>query len=777
MLLAHATSLWTSKRIVPDTDILALLPVQEQDPVLQQAFAHMVDAAQQKLIVLVGAADWQQARRAADAYKAALARHADLLSFMDNAGEQTQQDWLALFREHRLALMTADDEAALRNQPASYWAENALGKLYSPFGGPKLLAWRDDPFGLFGNWLQARAGETPVRPRDGRLFIAGGDMQYVVMPLTLRVPAFSMTAQETVTPLLAQAKQAALAAAPDAEVLAAGVVLHAAAASKQASGELSTIGIGSIAGIMLLIWLSFRSLKPIAYILLLIGIGCLGALSVCMLVFGRVHLMTLVFGATLIGVAQDYGIYFLCKRLGTNAGIDSSTLMRRLMPSLALTLAAAAIGYAGLALTPFPGLRQMAVFSVTGLVFAWLTVVCWFPSLVRPGTLVETRLARRYSTGLARWPVLRADRRSVLVVLAITAIAAFGWFRLGTSNDIRSLQNPPKQLVEEQMKLGKLMDAPTPVQFYLVRGADADTVLQREERLKQRLDKLAVKRTISGYQAISNWVPSASAQAARQKLVMEKLADEGGALSALAPRLDEDAAWVAGMRERMPVMPALTVDRFLSSPAGEPWRHLWLGKVDGTHASIVALRGVSLTGLAELQQAAAGMEGVQWVDKISEISTVLGRYQRYMTWTLLFSYGAVFCLLSLRYRASAWRALAPTAAGSAIVIALLGLIGQQLQLFHVLALLLLLGIGVDYGVFFQERSEHGKATAWMAVSLSAASTLLSFGLLALSKTPALQAFGITMLLGTLLVWLLVPCFNRPAPLTETVPQETTCAQA
>jgi len=778
LLLVHSVSLWANKRIVPDTDILALLPTEERDLVLQQAFVHMVDSAQQKVIVLVGAPDWQQARRAADAYKAVLVPHGDLLSFMDNVGEQTQQDWLTLFQKHRIALMTAEDEKALRNRPVQHWVENALAKLYSPFAGPKLVAWQDDPFGLFGNWVQARAAETPVRPRDGRLFVAGGDIQYVVMPLVLRVPAFSMTAQETVTPLLTQARQAAHAAVPHAEVLTAGVVLHAAAASQQASSELSTIGIGSIIGIMLLIWLSFRSLKPIAYILLLIGIGCLGALSICTLVFDRVHLMTLVFGATLIGVAQDYGIYFLCKRLSTDAATGSSRLLRRLMPSLLLTLVAAVIGYTGLALTPFPGLRQMAVFSVTGLVFAWLTVVFWFPVLIGPKTLKSVRLTQAYGASLTRWPVLRADRRSALAVLAMLAVILFGWSRLGVSHDIRSLQNPPKALVDEQIKLGKLLDAPTPVQFYLVRGADAETVLQREEMLKQRLDPLIGKHAISGYQAISNWVPSMQAQTAHHKLAMEKLAPEGAALTALATQIGEDATWVSGMRARMSATPALNVEQFLSSPAGEPWRHLWLGKVEGAYASIVALRGVSVASLPELQQATVGMQGVQWVDKVSGISSVLGRYQRYMTWTLLFSYAAVFCLLFVRYRGSAWRALAPTALGSALTIALLCIFGQQLQLFHVLALMLLLGIGVDYGVFFQERSEHGKASAWLAVSLSAVSTLLSFGLLGLSRTPALQAFGLTMLLGAGMVWLLVPCFNHhTVQPTECMPEEKTCVLA
>ena len=99
------------------------------------------------------------------------------------------------------------------------------------------------------------------------------------------------------------------------------------------------------------------------------------------------------------------------------------------------------------------------------------------------------------------------------------------------------------------------------------------------------------------------------------------------------------------------------------------------------------------------------------------------------------------------------------ALASVATLALLGLAGQSLQLFHVLALMLLLGVGVDYGIFFKDHPGRSDPVGWLAVGLSALSTLLSFGLLSLSRTPALQAFGLTMLIGTVAVCLIVPCFG------------------
>jgi predicted exporter len=760
LLVVHTSYLWLNQRIAPETDILALLPLQQRDPVLQQAFTQMVDTGQQRLIVLIGAGDWMQARDAADAYVSELSPHNDLLQLEQRATFDSRQEWLGLFRHHRLALLTPEQKSALRHEPMQFWVDQALSNLYRPFGGSILSPWHDDPFNLFGEWAQARAQETRVRPRDGRLSISDGRREYVVLPFTLRVAAFSTAAQQAIVPLLQKAKHSARKAAPGVEVLSAGVILYAAAAAEQSMREIGIIGFGSMLGIIVMTWIAFRSLKPIAWVIVSVAIGCLGALSVCWVVFDRIHVLTLVFGASLIGGAQDYGIYFLCNRFAADAcQLNSWQLLRRLTPALTLALVTTVIGYLGLALTPFSGLRQVAVFSAVGLVFAWLTVICWFPALVWRGTFKTGRLAGKYADTMQHWPVLRCDRGTLAFGLLSIALAAFGLSRLHADDDIRSLQNPPKHLVDEQIKLSQLLDVPAPAQFYLVRGPTAEAVLQREEVLRERLEPMLEKRLISGYQALSNWVPSLHVQGEHRELIQNKLLNDGGALNLLAKKLGEDDKWVSRSREALlaSALP-LSPEIFLKSPIAEPSRAIWLGNLNGIYASIVGVRGAKKDNLAILQQAASGLEGVQWVDKVSEVSSVLAAYRQYMTWLVVFSYLAVYGLLYPRYRRGTWRVVAPTAIASLATLALLGSVGAGLQLFHVLALMLLLGIGIDYGIFLQEHFGRRDAIAWLSVALSAINTLLSFGLLSLSKTPALQAFGVTMLIGTVAVCLVVPCF-------------------
>jgi predicted exporter len=370
---------------------------------------------------------------------------------------------------------------------------------------------------------------------------------------------------------------------------------------------------------------------------------------------------------------------------------------------------------------------------------------------------------------LTHWPRFTSEWRALGTVLAFVGLIGFGALRLTAQDDIRALQNSPQELIDDQLKIGKILDLATPAQFYLLRGTSADALLEREEQLKERLDLLIQRKEIAGYHAISNWVPSARLQRERRQAIEQVILSDEGALALLGKKIGADHNWLSAARARLLGAAApQTIEEFFKSPASEPWRHLWLGQVGQEHASIVALRGVTRKSLPALRQAATGLKDVEWVDQVGDISSLLGDYRRYMGWVILVSYFIVYALLYPRYGRNSWRVLVPTALASLLALALLGMGGQGLQLFHLLALMLLLGIGVDYGIFMQEPDSQRDGAAWLAVGISALSTLLSFGLLGLSNTPALRAFGLTMTIGIGAAALIVPCFRVASSASPTV---------
>ncbi|MEI8649745.1 hypothetical protein P4S73_20665 [Paraglaciecola sp. Hal342] len=81
-----------------------------------------------------------------------------------------------------------------------------------------------------------------------------------------------------------------------------------------------------------------------------------------------------------------------------------------------------------------------------------------------------------------------------------------------------------------------------------------------------------------------------------------------------------------------------------------------------------------------------------------------------------------------------------------------------MNIFHLLGLILVLGIGLDMGIFMTESTSNEQT--WLAVSLSSLTSLLAFGLLAWSQTPVLHHFGLSVLIGLSVVWLLTPTMCR-----------------
>lgn len=334
----------------------------------------------------------------------------------------------------------------------------------------------------------------------------------------------------------------------------------------------------------------------------------------------------------------------------------------------------------------------------------------------------------------------------MLWAAAIGIFILSGLLRLDSRDDLRQLQSSPATLIAEQSEAGRLLRLPSPAQFFLIEGDSAEQVLLREESLKARLDDLA-----AGYHAVSDWLPSDAQQHSDAALTARA---ETLALSAIAAQTGESMLRPAFAAE------SLKAEHWLNSPAAAATRGQWLGEIQGRHYSMLLLNGLTQSSLASLSEAGRDLPGIRWIDKTAEYSSLLARYRIGMSELLILGYAAVFAALLWRFRRSAWRALLPTALGTMLVLAIFGWIGVPLQLFGVLALVLLLGMGVDYGIFLLEHP--GDGAAWLAVALAGVSTLLSFGLLALSSTPALHVFGLTMLLGETLIWILTPYF-RLAP--------------
>lgn len=739
------------------TDLLAMLPATERHPLAEDAVERLAHASGDRMVLLLGHADDATAKDAARDLGRRLAADPAFAAVTAELPPFDLRELVAPYLAHRFHLLADADRAALA-QPGFDPAQALARRLNEPFLAGVGTSLGEDPFGWLQHWLDQQPwNRSPLLPEDDLLVAHRDDHTYAMVIATLRGSAYDDRVQRASLAALARAEAATAQAHPGIELLRAGAVFHAAAARASAERDIHVVGLASTLGIALLLVWTYRSPRPLLLAFLSTAIGVACAITVTLLVFGRIHLLTLVFGAALLGEAVDYSIQYLCARANAGPAWEPARGLRQVRPALLLALATSLLGYALLGLVPFPALRQMACFAIAGMSAACLSVFLLLPALLR-------RPARRplapSLVGVARAWQRAASRlghgRAAWVALAVALLFAVpGWWRLGHDDDIRLLIAPPAELTRQEARIGEIAGIGGGTQFLLVTGDSAEQVLQRGEALESRLQALAAQGKLDSWLGLAAMLPSLARQQADAALLAPLFADRARLLAQMTQAgLRADAA-----ETYLAAWPGHVLDpaAWLKLPAATPYRYLWMDEGARGVASIVLPQGQADT--AALRAAADGLPGVSFVDKPASISALFGRYRNYASLWLAAAAVAVAAAFAWRYRRAAPRVLAPPLLGIGLTLAALGWLGQPLTLFHWMALMLVLGVGANYAVFLHEGEPHAAhvpGAAYAGVLLSAATALLSFGLLALSSMPALQHFGITLLLGIGFTALLVP---------------------
>ncbi|SFK09077.1 Predicted exporter [Marinobacter persicus] len=737
-----------------DTSILALLPQDKQQPVVEKALRRMDSLVANRVLFLIGGDETDRAalREQADRVAGDLAA-SDVFDRVSTRPSSGSLSALAdVYEPYRYQLLPDPVVQKLAAGEAEQLVSRAARELVNPVGRPRPASAVDDPLNLLGHWLDSLTPAGGFALDEHGLFARDNERHYRVITASFQGDAFDQRTQKRVLEAVAGAEQGLEGSAEVTEILRSGLVFHAAAGAKQAKGELSTIGIGSVLAILLLLLWQFRSLPYVLLPVVSVGVGLLVALSTTLMVFGRVHLVTLAFGASLVGVSVDYAFHYLCYARQRRAW-----RIGPILPGIGLGLVSSCLAYGAQALTPFPGLQQIAVFSAAGLAGAWLTVVFWLPPLTgyfakpeRPGPL-------------AGWlDKLAGGRLLLLLALVVVAAVAFaGIPRVHFDDRLAALQSSPAELVAQEQTIQALSRNTGSARFLLVEGRSVQQVLEREEQVRKTLDKWVADGRLQSYLAASDLVPSIDRQR-RYRALVEASIYQAGLPAQLFDRLGMPEQLAQRSQASFEQRPQawLTPDKLAQTPVAGVLAVRWLaGDEQESPAALISLGAVASGDVYdELQQLAESLDGVRFVDRVRQTSQLLADYRGTLGQWLALAYGLVLLVLIVRYRWQCWRVILPPALATLMTLGLLSAFGQPLNLFHLLATLLILGIGLDIGIFVRE--SHGQSHAWEAVTLSAATSLLAFGLLALSETPVLHHYGMTVLPGIALAWLIAFVLQR-----------------
>ncbi|MEN5241255.1 MMPL family transporter [Pseudomonas atacamensis] len=757
LLAVVALAAWQWRDGAPlSANLMELVPGTSPDALEVRAEQRMQEPLNREMLVLVGHADRQQALNMAQQ----LGEQWQASGLFETVQWNLQADLPALRKQllqGRLAMLSADDRQLLSEHPDAF-IQQRVQALFDPFNGFTLVPSQDDWLGLTGRIQnsQPKHGAVQLDIGSGALVAEADGKSWVMLRARTTGNAFDMNLPLQVAELLQHSREQA--AQSGVQLLAASGLLYAANGQQQATREMTWVGGGATVGILLLLLLAFRRWGVLlAFVPVLVGM-LFGAVA-CVALFGHMHVMTLVLGSSLIGVAVDYPLHYLSKSWSLKPW-HSWPALRLTLPGLTLSLITSVIGYLALAWTPFPALTQIAVFSAAGLLGAYLSAVCLLPALLKNVQLRPAQWPLRLAERLIhlREALLGCMRTPALLALLI-AFCVGGLMQLQSKNDIRQWVGAPQHLTDEAQTIARITGYQPTSQFFLIRAANQEQLLERQAALSERLQQLVNLDKLQGYLALDQLV-SAPSQQQQVRESLNKLP------SFWQPLLDLGVPVTALQNElqQLQTLPAEDIDAALAGPLGEPYRTLWLGPTEDGVAAITSLQGLNNPSLLRVQ--ALDLPGVVLVDRLGDLNKVFAATQISAAELKLASCVLIVLVLMLPFGLTgALRIVALPLLAALCSLASLGWLGQPLTLFSLFGLLLVTAISVDYAILMREQV-GGAAVSLLGTLLAAVTTWLSFGLLAVSSTPAVSNFGLSVSLGLAFSFMLAPWAGRHEPVAE-----------
>ena len=652
---------------------------------------------------------------------------------------------------------------AQRFEPAALAAalERGYQALASP-AGP--LVRRTLPADPTGEFLRLGAAfEAEARPATVAGVWMSRDERTALALVQTAAPGFDLDAQQANLALIEEAFAAARteAGAETAVLRLTGPAVFAVNSRDTIRGDverLSVLAAALVAGLLLAV---FRSAAVVAAAFVPVATGILAGIAAVALGFGAVHGITLGFGVTLIGEAVDYAIYFFGQR---REGEPPERALAGIWPTLRLGTIVSVASFCAMLFSGFPGLAQLGAFSVVGLVAALATTRWVLPAFA--GRAVAPPRGEAIARVLLRWPLSAKARLAALLLVTGAAALVVARHQPIWDDDLARL-NPigaAEQALDERLRAA--LGAPDARWLLVVAAPSEEQALEACEALEAPLAGLVAAKALAGFDSPARYLPSRRTQLARRDALPD------------AARLREHLRQVVASSPFRPGLFEPFVRDVVAAKAAPPLDRARLRgtafglKVDsalvqrdGRWYAFLPLRGVQDPALVAARVAAPGAGDVTLLDLRVESAALLGAYREraLALWGLGLGLIVAALFLHLRSAARVLHVIAPIAAAVAATLAILLAAGTKLTLFHLVAALLVVGVGSNYALFFEREppdEAERRATAF-AVVVCAATTILVFALLVGSHVPVLRMMGSTVAIGIALSLAFAAFIARP----------------
>lgn len=612
----------------------------------------------------------------------------------------------------------------------------------------------EDPFALgevsmLNALSKVMSNGTELTMMDGVLYTYKDGMCYVMLRGLLSPSGASITNKDSgVKKIYDCAEKVKAACSKDEEVdfIYSGVPFHSYESSSSAQKEITVISVVSMVLIILLCLYIFRNVLPVVCSVGAITVSAVFALSSVLVVFGEIHILTFVFGTTLIGTCLDYSVHFFVRWNSDLELSDGKAVRSHLLKGLSLSLLSTEICYLLLCFAPFALLKQVAVFSFTGILSSYLTVLCLYPLLKNPKKKIEIPLTRK----IEKIADGNSKIKKIILAAIITGSAVLcGIFakNIRIENNLKSFYTMSGKLLEYEKEANTVLNSGSTGWYFIVKGDTKDQLMSNEENFCKKLDDYIEKSGNRNYtyQASTKFIPSIEAQkksyAAIERLYPEIMNQYLLLGYGLREADERKTTFIQNHRD--------SIDRFIDPEGNIPQymknsiSSLWIGKIDGAWYSLIL--PMHFENAEDCRNLAETDGNVYFMNKMADI----GKELNVLTKLMLIFLAAAFVIMSIVLKFFYdWKKTAKIIAIPVITVfacvSVLGAFNVPLGFFSVTGIILVFGLSIDYIIYSVENSE---ALNTVAILLSFVSSALSFGALALSTFAPVFMFGLAVFVG------------------------------
>jgi predicted exporter len=533
-----------------------------------------------------------------------------------------------------------------------------------------------------------------------------------------------------------------------------GVPVFAVATQTLIQGDIQTVSLVSTIGLVLLFMLIFRSLGSLAQVTSILLVAMLAAMLITQAIFGYVHGMTMAIGSTLVGICIDYPIHAIA-HAQTVRQEHRLAVIATIWPSIVLGGFTTLVGYVVLGALGYPGFKQVAVFSASGIIISLLLT-----RYVLPGLLKSQRIRPLNIPLVSAWVGFCQRFRPGLVGLLLIGfiISLVGLKSLHWMEDMQELTPELNYLKQIDKRIRKRITSIEPGRFVMVSADNIDAALEKSEAVYKALGRLKQAQKLTEYYGLYPWLLSKQQQERNQTLLQGYLSPEN--LARWQKVLTQHGLSVEKLGHfNYPKAAFLSVNQVMATPVK---KLIDSRVIQGEHEAI------AMIWLADHQPEAVKaalpkMAGVQYFSQRDLFNNMTHDYMQRAEKLLLMGLTVILLLMISRYRniPQTLQALLPAIVSALMILGFLSLNGTAINFLHLVGFLLVVSIGVDYGIFYLENRGEDIALTYQAMGAAMLTSALAFASLMVSDSTSLKMLSGVVVFGVVLSFLLCPVIIKP----------------